>query len=126
MAEVLANVLPDGLIEHIADFIGDGLDWDYVYGTTTIYETQHIVTYGGGPEGGFVFFFREREPGWYSWERDWFQEPTYKKLNGILVQKFTEDGTEYVAVAPRDFETEDEDVYVLDIDSMIEFRTHGN
>ena len=126
MAEVLANVLPDGLIEHIADFIGDGLDWDYVYGTTTIYETQHIVTYGGGPEGGFVFFFREREPGWYSWERDWFQEPTYKKLNGILVQKFTEDGAEYVAVAPRDFETEDEDVYVLDIDSMIEFRTHGD
>ena len=126
MADVLANVLPDGLIEHIADFISDVLDWDYVYGTTTIYETQHIVTYGGGPEGGFVFFFREREPGWYSWERDWFQEPTYKKLNGILVQKFTEDGTEYVAVAPRDFETEDEDVYVLDIDSMIEFRTHGN
>ena len=126
MAEVLANVLPDGLIEHIADFIGDGLDWDYVNGTTTIYETQHIVTYGGGPEGGFVFFFREREPGWYSWERDWFQEPTYKKLNGILVQKFTEDGAEHVAVVPRDYETEDEDVYVLDIDSMIEFRTNGH
>ena len=126
MAEALADILPHGLIEHITDFIGDGLDWEYVYGTRTIYETQHIVTCGGGPEGGFVFFFREREPGWYSWERDRFQEPTYKKLNGILVQKFTEDGTEYVAVAPRDFETGDEDVYVLDIDSMIEFRTHGN
>ena len=126
MAEVLANVLPDGLIEHITDFIGDGLDWDYVYGTTTIYETQHIVTYGGGPEGGFVFFFREREPGWYSWERDWFQEPTYKKLDGILVQKFTEDGAEYVAVAPRGYATEDEDVYVLDVDTMIESRTTGD
>ena len=125
MAEVLMDVLPNALIERINDFIGDGLDWEYVYGSTTIYETQHIVTYGGGPEGGFVVFFREREPGWYSWERGWFQEPQYKKLNGILAQKFTEDGAEYVAVVPRDYETEDEDVYVLDVDSMIDSRTAG-
>ena len=41
-------------------------------------------------------------------------------------KKFTEDGTEYVAVVPRDYETVDEDVCLLDIDSMIEFQTNGH
>ncbi len=34
------------------------------YGSVNIYKTEHVVTYGGGPEGGYVYFYKERDPGW--------------------------------------------------------------
>ena len=70
----------------------------------------------GGPEGGYVYFYREREPGWYSWRRDWGTEPTYTKIDGKLIQTF-EDYAEKVAVAPLDWEPNDEeneDITILD------------
>jgi hypothetical protein len=51
-----------------------------VYGITITYETKRFLTYDGGPEGGFVYFYRERSAGWYGWERDWETEPTYTKI----------------------------------------------
>ena len=125
MVEVLANILPDTLAGHVGEFLADGLEWEYVYGKLTIYQTQHCVTGGGDPEGGFAFFFRERKPGWYRWQRGWGEEPTYTLIDGMLVLKFEEDGSEYVAVVPHDYETDDEDIHILDVEGMIESRSEG-
>ena len=110
MVEVLNNLLPDELLNRIESFMSDPerFQWGTVYGSTEIYKTKHFLTYGGGPEGGYVYFYKEREPGWYAWTRDWGTPPTYTKLDGVLVQKF-EDYVEYVSVAPYDFEPTDEE-----------------
>ena len=47
-----------------------------------LWQANRPITYGGGPEGGYVCFFREREPGWYSWARGWGAEPTYTLIRG--------------------------------------------
>ena len=118
MAQVLRSVFPEELIDHIAALMPEDhrIEWETVYGATLIYRTKHFVTYGGGPEGGYVYFYREREPGWYSWHRDWGTEAKYTKLDGKLIQTF-EDYVEKVAVVPNDWEPEEneaEDITVLD------------
>ncbi len=66
------------------------MDWKTVYGIVNIYKSKHIVTYGGGPEGGYVY--KERDPGWYRWRRTWFQSPAYTKmLTGQVVAKSTKE-----------------------------------
>ncbi len=55
------------------------MEWETVYGSAKIYKSKHLVTYGGGPEGGYVYFYKERDPGWYRWHRTWFQPPTYTR-----------------------------------------------
>ena len=70
MVEVLNQILPEGVVDQIAELIPEDpeIEWDTVYGTTVIWRTKHTITYGGGPEGGYVYFYRERERGWYKWE----------------------------------------------------------
>ncbi len=89
------------------------MDWETVYGTVNIYKTNHLVTYGGGPEGGYVYFRKERDPGWHRWHRTWLQPPTYAKiLTGQVATKFEEEdvntlgfsrtkGSRYTCWAPR-------------------------
>ena len=110
MSVALSTILPLDIVSRISDFAQrhQTFNWETVYGSTVIYKTKHILTYGGGPEGGYVYFYREREPGWYAWERTWGTAPTYTKLEGLLVQKF-EDDIEYVSVVPPDYEPEEED-----------------
>lgn len=81
MSLALLPVLSHDIIDRIYDYIpaDPEIEWETVYDVQMIYQTRHITTYGGGPEGGYVYFFRERAPGWYKWSRDWFQEPTYEK-----------------------------------------------
>ena len=48
--------LPSEIAERIAEYaeeedVLDTLDWEAVCGTTIIYRTKHVLTYGGGPEG---------------------------------------------------------------------------
>lgn len=121
MTEVLSSLIPPEVVANIEAFLpepawDEDLEWHHIYGTTTIYRTKHFITYGGGPEGGYVFFFRERSPGWYRWHRGWGGEPTYEKVDGFLLQKFDEDGCEYVAEVPDDYEydgPEDNDIQEL-------------
>ncbi len=47
------------------------VEWEEVYGSCLIWRTKRIITYGGGPEGGYVCLFREHELGWYRWTRAW-------------------------------------------------------
>ena len=89
-----------------------------MYGSTVIYKTKHMITYGGGPEGGYVYFYQEREAGWYKWERGWFQEPAYEKVDG-QVAIFWDDGVERIGVVPHDYEPdEDEDITIMDDELM--------
>jgi hypothetical protein len=109
------------IAEYAAEDVLDTLEWEATCGTTTIYRTKHVLTYGGGPEGGYVYFYKEREAGWYEWERRWGRPPTYTKVDGLMVQKFDEDCVEYLAVAPQDFEYNgDADIHILDDDLMQE------
>jgi hypothetical protein len=114
MAEVLNQVFPEGIVNHIAELIprDPEIEWETVFGSTVIYKTKHMITYGGGPEGGYVYFFREREAGWYSWRRDWFQPPVYTKVEG-QVAIWWDDGVERIGVVPHDYEPpEDEEIII--------------
>ena len=119
MAELLNQLFPEGIAENIADFIlPPPIEWSTVYGSTKIYQTKHIITYGGGPEGGFVYFYREREAGWYSWDRGWFQQAVYTKVDGKIAI-WWDDDVERIGVVPHDYEPdEDEDIRVMDDDIM--------
>ena len=116
MTLAFANVFDDSILQNIQDFIPEQtIDWQTLYGKCRIYQTDHYITYGGGPEGGYVYFYREREPGWYSWDRGWFEKPTYTKIEtGQVVFRITEDGSEFIAVVPDDWENEqDEDEVII-------------
>ena len=77
MVEALRYIMPDGVVEDIDAFIPrrPEIEWEAVYGSTTIYATQRFITHGGGPGGGYVYFYRERPAGWYRWERSWGAPP---------------------------------------------------
>ena len=119
MTEILNQVFPDGIAENIAEFIPPHIDWTAVYGSTMIYKTKHLITFGGGPEGGFVYFYREREAGWYSWERDWFRPPVYTKVDGQIAIYWDDDGIENIGIVPHDYEPDgDDDIRIMDDEIM--------
>ena len=123
MTLAFANVFDDSILQNIQDFIPqETIEWDNLYGKCHIYRTDHYITYGGGPEGGYVYFYREREPGWYSWNRGWLGKPTYAKIEGVVVFRIDEDGSECIAVVPNgrwEYEAdEDETIIVGDHDEM--------
>ena len=119
MVEVLTRFFPDAIVDNIAAYAAtEEIEWETVYGFTMIYKTKHIITYGGGPEGGYVYFYKEREPGWYAWERDWLTTPTYKKLDGQIAIWWG-DGTEKIGVLHRDYEpSEDDDITIMRAELM--------
>ena len=61
MVELLRSILPDEVVDNIEAFMPEDpeYEWETVYGSTRIYQTNHTITYGGGPEGGYVYFYRE-------------------------------------------------------------------
>ena len=119
MVEALLHVLPLGIVDHVAGIIPrrPEVEWETVYGITVIYKTRHIITYGGGPEGGYVHFYKERPAGWYRWERAWGPEPTYTKIAGGQVATAWIDDVEKIGILPDDDydwdEDEDYDVMIL-------------
>ena len=66
MSLALLPLLNVELIDRIHDYIPadvDEMEWETLYGWTTIYQTKHYITYGGGPEGGYVYFFESVRQG---------------------------------------------------------------
>ena len=117
MTEVLNLVFPEGIVDLIAELVPQDpeVEWESLYGSTTIYRTKHFITYGGGPEGGYVYFYREREAGWYSWERNWGTPPVYTKVEGQIAFCFGD--SELIAVVPHDYEPpEDEEIIIASED----------
>ena len=130
MTLAFANLFDDIILQNIQDFIPQQtVEWETLYGKCRIHKTEHYITYGGGPEGGYVYFYREREPGWYSWNRDWLERPTYTKIDeGVVVFKITEEGSEFIAVVPDGWEYEqDEDgVIIIGDDEEMQGRDRNN
>ena len=109
MALAFVNIFDENIVQNIQDLIPPDpeplVDWETLYGAERIYQTKHYITHGGGPEGGYVYFYREREAGWYKWERDWFRPPTYTKLEtGVVAMIIMEDGAERIGVLPDNWE----------------------
>ena len=115
MSIALIPVFEPSIIDLIYDFIPmdeDEDEWETLYGCTEIYETQHYLTYGGSPEGGYVFVYREWEQGWYRWSRTWGEGPTYERIT-----------SGQVAIRHRQEELgygDDDDIMIMDDDFMIE------
>ena len=126
MVEALLHILPLDIVDRIADLVPrrPEVEWETVYGITVIYKTRHIITYGGGPEGGYVYFYKERCPGWYKWERTWGTEPTYTKIPSGQVATTWIDDTEYIGILPDDGydwnndEDDNDDITILHDDMM--------
>jgi hypothetical protein len=71
MTLAFSNMFVDSITQNTQDFLLQRFsDWEPLYGNNRTYETDHYLTYGGGPEGGYVYVSRERDPGWYSWNRE--------------------------------------------------------
>ena len=121
MTIALACLFNDHIIEKIVSFYNPcpEVEWEQVYGSRTIYRTMHLITYGGGPEGGFCYLFRDHEPGWYRWERNWGRRPTYEMvLDGQVAVKWI-DGMEHIGVLPPNWED-----YNWDDDDEMRAMTH--
>ena len=130
MTLAFANVFDDSILQNIQDFIPEQtIDWQTLYGKCRIYQTDHYITYGGGPEGGYVYFYREREAGWYHWHRGWNGTPEYTKIeDGIVVFRIDEDGCEFVYVAPHmwEYEQDDDEVIIIGDDEEMQGRDREN
>ena len=122
MALALLNMFDELIVERIQDFLPEDPpdpfeDFDRLYGTVQIYQTKHYVTHSGGPEGGLVYFYREREAGWYRWSRNWGTPPAYEKLEtGVVLMVSYPDGSERIGIAPDNWEEVydiGDDVFVL-------------
>jgi len=122
MALALLNMFDELVVERIQDFLPEDPpdpfeDFEYLLGTVQIYQTKHYVTHSGGPEGGLVYFYREREAGWYRWSRNWGTPPAYTKLEtGVVLMVSYPDGSERIGIAPDNWEEVydiGDDVFVL-------------
>ncbi len=120
MTLAFVNIFDDSIIQNIQDFIPQRFpDWENLYGKC---RTDHYITYGGGPEGGYVYFYRERETGLYYWHKEWLEKSVYTKIeDGIIVFRNDEDGCEFVAVVPDmwEYEQGDDEVIIVGDDEEI-------
>ena len=130
MTTAFANVFDEAIIRNIQDFIPQRFSgWETLYGKTRIYETDHYITYGGGPEGGYVYFYRERQAGWYQWHRDWNSKPEYRRIEtGIVAFRIEEDGCESIAVVPEiwDYEEEENESIIIGDHETMQERDREN
>ena len=100
------NVFDAPVVQNIMSFVPPDPEFDTLYGTVEIKDVRHYITYGGGAEGGFVYFAdQEKKQGWYRWDRGWFQEASYTKIEtGQVVFLVHEDGSEEIGVLPDNWE----------------------
>ena len=121
MALALVNIFDDAIVQNIQDFIPDDPpdpfdDFANLLGTVQIYRTKHYVTHTGGPEGGFVYFYKEREAGWYRWSRTWGEPPSYEKIEtGVVLMICYPNGLERIGLAPDNWD----DVYNIDPEVLV-------
>ena len=110
MNTALKSVFDSNVLANIAAFVPeDNFEIDTLFGFTHIGGVEHYITYGGGAEGGFVYFTSQR-PGkssWFTWHRDWFKEAVYTKVKkGQVAFHMHSDGSEQITILPDTWETE--------------------
>ena len=87
-----------------------------------LYNTKHLIAYAGGGKGGYVYFYKERLPGWYRWNRRWGRDPTYAYIDdGIVTARWSGD-VEYMGVLPDNYDEYD---WVDDEDENLECSGRG-
>jgi len=118
----MSNILPAAIAQHISEYAEDVEEeyeeWETIYGCAEIYDVKHFVTYGGGPEGGYVFFqepLPDIEPGWYRWHRTWFQPPSYTPLEPHETVIYKNDDCEGVRVVDSSYQLKGEEMFMADI-----------
>jgi len=108
MAVALLSVIDESIVENFQEIIPPDFEWVTLYVAERIYQTKYYITYCGGPEGGYVYFYKERAAGWYKWHKDWFREPEYAKLEEgtVVAVIIKEDGSEQIGIVPENWEEE--------------------
>ena len=91
-------------LANVFDFSVASSILSYYYGSRVVWRTKRFITYGGGPEGGYVYLFREHEPGWYRWRRTWGSRPSYELILDGQVAMRWQDHVEWLGVLPDDWE----------------------
>ena len=110
MNTALKNVFDSNVVANIAAFVPvEEFEIGPLFGFTHFAGVKHYITYGGGPEGGFVYFTSQR-PGkssWFTWHRDWFKEAVYTKVKkGQVAFLMHSDGSEQITILPDNWERE--------------------
>ena len=125
----MSNILPAGVAQLISEYAEDVEEeqveedeWETLYGCRTIYRVKHFITYGGGPEGGYVFLeegFPNMDPGWYRWRRA-TGRPTYEPLepNETVIYRSNSDGEAVRVVDYGSYELKDDEMYVTELLEM--------
>ena len=113
----LMNVFDVDVVQHIHDFIPrrPDVEWVEVAGWQMIYKAKHIV-FIWNVKGGYVYFYKERQPGWYRWSKIWGREPVYTYIDGGVVAVRWLDDIEYMGVLPMDYDQydwSDEDIIIM-------------
>ena len=72
-----------------------------------------------------MYFYREREQGWYRWSRTWGEGPTYERItSGQVAIKHAQDWDEKITVLPENYEElgygDDDDIMIMDNSFMIQ------
>ena len=111
MALALLNVFDESIVQNIQDFLPadpDPLeDFETLFATNYIDQTEHYITnYATGwSQGGYVYFYKEREAGWYKWHCEWEQKPSYEKIEEGVVAIITDpDGSMRIGILPDNWE----------------------
>ncbi len=109
MNTALLNVFDTPIVLAILSYVPvDDFQIEPLFGFTHIRNVKHYITYGGGPEGGFVYFTGQR-PGkssWFKWHRNWCKEAVYTKVvDGQVAFLIHTDGSEQIAILPDSWDT---------------------
>ena len=109
MSAALKSVFDSHVVANILAFVPlDDFQIETLYGFTHINGVKHYITYGGGPEGGFVYFTSKRRNRgrWYRWNREWFAKAGYARVEtGQVAFLIHDDGSEQIAILPDNWET---------------------
>ena len=113
MVEVLTRFLPDAIVDNIAAYAA--INWEKVIAREWVWNVEHLVIHRSGrdsygsEQGGYVYLYRDREPGWYKWKAH-YEPPVYTKIDGTIAWWDYDFGSNYkIAVVPHDYVPDNED-----------------
>ena len=100
------------------------IDWERICGICRIYSTNHIITYRGNVEGGYVYLGGEHERGWYRWRRVAEGSVSYERVEaGIMATRWDAGVITRVGILPENWENWDwsdmEDSMAILDDNMV-------
>ena len=93
--------------------------WERICGVCRIYSTNHITTYRGSVEGGYVYLCGEHEHGWYRWSRILEGSVSYERIEArIMAMRWGAGVINRVGILPENWENWEDSMAILD-DNMV-------